>query len=113
MAMAADPRLADRTWDADPEQVVLSWPSYFSAGAPIHRAISNLDYGDGLNLRPRGNGKSGWEITEKNGIAVARLAKKNHAAFQRNTQYSGVGKPDATFSRRSVCSMLSMGARSA
>jgi len=74
--MAADPRLAHRTWVADPEQVVLSWPGYFPANAPIHRAISNLDYGDGLNLRPRGDGKPGWEISDKSGIPVARLAKK-------------------------------------
>lgn len=76
MAVATDPRLAHRTWVADPEQVVLSWPGYFSVGAPIHRAIENLDYGDGLNLRSRADGKPGWEITDKHGIAVARLAKK-------------------------------------
>jgi len=76
MPMAVEPRLAHRTWVADPEQIFLSWPSYFPARAPIHRALANLDYGDDLILRPRGDGKPGWEIAEKNGMAVARLAKK-------------------------------------
>jgi ATP-dependent DNA helicase RecQ len=34
---APDPRLSHRTWVADPEQIVLSWPGYFAPNAPIHQ----------------------------------------------------------------------------
>ena len=71
-----DPRLAHRTWVADPEHVVLSWPGYFAPSAPIHKAIAELDYGDELSLRPRGDGKPGWEIADRNGVSVTRMAQK-------------------------------------
>ncbi len=72
----SDQRLANRTWVADPEQVVLSWPGYFSPNAPIHMAISKLDYGDDLTLRLRNDGKPGWEIADRNGMTVTRMAQK-------------------------------------
>lgn len=71
-----DPRLAHRTWVADPEHVVLSWPGYFAPSAPIHKAIAELDYGDELSLRPRGDGKPGWEIADRNGVSVTRMAQR-------------------------------------
>lgn len=76
-----DPTLTHRTWIADPEQVVLSWPGYFSPNAPIHKAISKLDYGDDLILRLRDDGKPGWEIADKNGLAVTRMAQKFKPPF--------------------------------
>jgi ATP-dependent DNA helicase RecQ len=71
-----EPRLAHRTWIADPEQIVLSWPGYFSATAPIHRAIAALEVGSSLELRPRSDGKPGWEVADSNGLAVTRMAQK-------------------------------------
>ena len=71
-----DPRLRNRTWIADPEQIVLSWPGYFSATAPIHKAIAALEVGSPLTIRPRSDGKKGWEVADMNGTAVARMAKK-------------------------------------
>ncbi len=70
-----DPRLAHRTWTADPEQVVLSWPGYFSPKAPIHRAIAALEIGSCLVLRSRGEGKPAWEVTDESGIAVTRMSQ--------------------------------------
>lgn len=75
-ARTSDPRLAHRTWVADPEHVYLSWPGFFAPDAPIHRAIANLDCGENLTLRPRDDGKPGWEIADSNGVAVGRMAKK-------------------------------------
>jgi ATP-dependent DNA helicase RecQ len=74
--VTSDPRLAHRIWVADPEQVVLSWPGYFSQKSPIHQAMSKLNYGDDLTLRLRGDGKAGWEIADGNGVAVTRMAQK-------------------------------------
>lgn len=72
----SDASLAYRTWIADPEQIVLSWPGYFSTRAPIHKAIAALDVGSSLELRPRSDGKSGWEISAPKGVAVTRMAQK-------------------------------------
>lgn len=71
-----EPGLAHRTWVADPSQVVLSWPGYFAPGAPIHGALATLDAGDPLQLRPRTDGKPGWELADMQGVAVTRLARK-------------------------------------
>lgn len=76
VAVNLDDRLAHRTWVADPEQVVLSWPGYFSPKSPIHQAILKLNYGDDLTLRLRSDGKPGWEIADGNGVAVTRMAQK-------------------------------------
>ncbi len=73
---AVEPRLAHRTWIADPEQIVLSWPGYFSATAPVHKAIAALEVGSLLQLRPRSDGKPGWEIADLNDVAVTRMAQK-------------------------------------
>lgn len=70
-----DTRLSNRTWTADPEQVVLSWPGYFSPKAPIHRAIAALTFGSRLILRARENGKPGWEVADESGIAVTRMSQ--------------------------------------
>ncbi|WP_150050839.1 RecQ family ATP-dependent DNA helicase [Methylomonas rhizoryzae] len=64
-----------RLWQATPEHVILSWPGYFAAAHPVHRAIAALDYGTPLVLRPRGDGQSGWELADANGTAVARMAQ--------------------------------------
>ncbi|WP_027159845.1 RecQ family ATP-dependent DNA helicase [Methylobacter luteus] len=68
-------RLGQRTWVADPAQVVLSWPGYFAPDKLIHRAIAELDYGSELVLRARSDGKTGWELTDKNGVTVTRMAQ--------------------------------------
>jgi len=72
----ADPRLSHRTWIGDPEQIVLSWPGYFSARDPIHKAITSLEINSPLELRPRTDGKPGWELTNSYGVAVSRMAQK-------------------------------------
>lgn len=71
-----EPRLANRTWVADPEKVVLSWPGYFAPTAPIHRAIARLEVGDPLELRQRSDGKPGWEMADRDGVAVARMSQQ-------------------------------------
>lgn len=70
-----NPRLARRTWIADPGQIFLSWPGKFPANALVHQAISNLDYGDALTLRPRNDGQPGWELADVEGVTVTRMAK--------------------------------------
>jgi len=67
--------LRERSWIANPKHIVLSWPGYFSASHPIHRAIAELDNGDELILRPRNDGKTGWELANKAGIAVSRMSQ--------------------------------------
>ncbi|MGZ8196328.1 MAG: UvrD-helicase domain-containing protein, partial [Methylosarcina sp.] len=69
------PQLGYRSWVADPAQVVLSWPGYFATEKPIHRAIAKLECGDSLGLRGRSDGNPGWELTDKNGVAVSRMAQ--------------------------------------
>lgn len=73
---SADERLRRRTWVADPEQVVLSWPGYFSPKSPIHRAIAKLDHGSPLVLRHRADGKPGWELCDESGDVVTRMSQK-------------------------------------
>ena len=73
---SSDSRLGHRTWIAGLEHIVLSWPGYSPPEAPIHQALAELDYGDELRLQRRGDGNPGWEIANKNGIVVARMAKK-------------------------------------
>lgn len=68
-------QLGQKTWVADPKQVVLSWPGYFAPNKSIHRAIAELDVGSELLLRVRSDGKPGWEIADKNGVAVTRMAQ--------------------------------------
>ncbi|WP_083385899.1 RecQ family ATP-dependent DNA helicase [Methylomonas sp. LWB] len=69
------PEVRQRRWLAGPEHVFLSWPGYFAASHTIHRAIAALDYGDPLTLRPRGDGKPGWELADANGTTVSRMAQ--------------------------------------
>jgi len=66
--------LGQRTWLADLGQVVLSWPGYFAPDKAIHRAIAQLDVGYELILRTRNDGQTGWELADKNGVAVTRMA---------------------------------------
>ena len=68
--------LDQRIWTAKPEHVVLSWPGYFGPKAPIHRALHQLKYGDTLILRPRTDGKPGWEVADQSGVAVTRMAQR-------------------------------------
>lgn len=66
--------LSQRTWLANLGQVVLSWPGYFAPDKAIHRAIAQLDVGCELILRTRNDGQTGWELADKNGVAVTRMA---------------------------------------
>lgn len=72
----SEPLLAHRTWQADPEQIVLSWPGYFSATAPIHKSIARLEVGSSLELRKRSDGKPGWEVADQQGATVTRMAQR-------------------------------------
>lgn len=67
--------LAQRSWLADASRVVLSWPGYFAADKAIHGIIAGLDYGSELSLRRRSDGKPGWEITDRIGVTVTRMAR--------------------------------------
>ncbi|MGY6275772.1 ATP-binding domain-containing protein [Methylomonas sp. MgM2] len=69
------PPLTERGWLANPSHIVLSWPGYFAADNPIHQAIAELDYGCELILRRRNDGKPGWELADKNGTVVGRMAQ--------------------------------------
>lgn len=69
-------RRIHRTWCADPEKIVLSWPGYFAPKAAIHQALAALDVGSPLTLRPRSKGRTGWELADAAGIAVGRMSSK-------------------------------------
>lgn len=71
-----DPRLDYRTFRATPRDVVLSWPGYFRAGEPVHRALAELDVGDPLELRPRQGAGAQWELADVKGVAVTRMASR-------------------------------------
>ncbi|MBC7860163.1 MAG: RecQ family ATP-dependent DNA helicase [Burkholderiaceae bacterium] len=71
-----DARLANRIWIGGQEHVVLSWPGFFSSNSSTHRSIKNLEVGAPLNLRPRMDGKPGWELIDGQGASVTRLAMK-------------------------------------
>ena len=71
-----EPGLRHHTWTADPGQVVLSWPGYFSATAPIHGAIAALEVGSPLVLRPKSQEKPGWEVANRDGLTVTQMAEK-------------------------------------
>jgi ATP-dependent DNA helicase RecQ len=73
LAMPAESGGRHRTWCADPEKIVLSWPGYFPADAPIHRALAALDVGSPLALRPRAGGR-GWELVDTAGDVVGRMS---------------------------------------
>lgn len=64
-----------RSWVANPSHVKLSWPAFFSPDKTIHRAIAVLDFGSDLELRNNENAGQGWELVDKNGTTVARMAK--------------------------------------
>lgn len=78
-ARPPEPGVNHRTWVADPEKIILSWPGYFRPDAPIHRAIAALDVGSPLLLRPRSDGNTGWELADVSGSTVGRMSSK----FQR------------------------------
>lgn len=75
-ALPPEAGVAHRIWCADTEKVVLSWPGRFAPTAPIHRALAALDVGSPLALRPRSDGRPGWEITDASGVAVGRMSSK-------------------------------------
>ncbi len=75
-ALPEEPGLAHRTWCADPEKVVLSWPGRFPPTAPIHRALADLDLGSPLMLRPQGDESTQWEVTDTSGLVVGRMSSK-------------------------------------
>lgn len=68
-------QLNQRSWNANPSQVVLSWPGYFGPENQLHKAIARLDVGSELILRSRSDGKAGWELADKNDVTVARMAQ--------------------------------------
>jgi len=70
------PSLAQRTWCADPEKIVLSWPGRFAPESTVHRALAALDVGSPLALRARSSGAAKWEITDASGFAVGRMSSK-------------------------------------
>ncbi|ADC64076.1 ATP-dependent DNA helicase, RecQ family (plasmid) [Allochromatium vinosum DSM 180] len=73
-----EPGLDHRIWVADPSMVYLDWPGRFAPNAPIHRALAALEVGDPLELRPmnRRDGQPGWELGDRHGVVVARMAAK-------------------------------------
>jgi hypothetical protein len=73
-----EPGLDHRIWVADPSMVYLDWPGRFAPNAPIHRALAALEVGDPLELRPmtRRDGQPGWELADRHGVVVARMAAK-------------------------------------
>ncbi len=71
-----EPGVNHRTWVADPEKIVLSWPGYFRPDAPIHHAIAALEIGSPLQLQPRAKGGTGWELADASGQAVGRMSSK-------------------------------------
>jgi ATP-dependent DNA helicase RecQ len=75
-ALPAEPGLAYRTWCADPEKVVLSWPGRFPPAAPIHHALAALDLGSPLVLKPQCDDSTRWEITDTSGLVVGRMSSK-------------------------------------
>lgn len=75
-ALPPEPGVAHRTWCADPEKIVLSWPGRFAPSAPIHRTLAALDIGSPLVLGPRSDGRSGWEIKDAAGAVVGRMSSK-------------------------------------
>lgn len=58
------------------ENVYLSWPARFNPDAAIHKAIAALQIGDSLSLRRRVDGQPGWELTDAEGMIVARMASR-------------------------------------
>ena len=64
-----------RSWIANPSHVKLSWPAFFSSDKAVHRAIAALDFGSDLELRQKQDGDQGWELADKRGTTVARMAK--------------------------------------
>lgn len=75
-ALLPEPGIEHRSWCADPEKVVLSWPGYFVPGAAIHRALAALEVGSPLTLRPRSKGDGGWELADSGGAPVGRMSSK-------------------------------------
>ncbi|WP_018989344.1 RecQ family ATP-dependent DNA helicase [Aromatoleum toluclasticum] len=77
-ALPSEPGVAHRIWCADLEKIVLSWPGHFAPSAPIHRALTALDVGDPLVLRPRSDDGAKWEIVDASGVTVGRMSSKFH-----------------------------------
>jgi ATP-dependent DNA helicase RecQ len=75
-SMPLEPGVNHRTWCADPEKIVLSWPGYFAPKHPIHQLLAALDVGSPLTLRPRTNGGNGWELANASGVTVGRMSSK-------------------------------------
>ncbi len=67
--------LNQRHYVAKLSEVWLDWSGYFTDNHPVHQAIANLDVGSELILRPRSDSKAGWELADKNGVTVTRMAK--------------------------------------
>ena len=70
-----DTRLANRTWVATLEHVVISMPARSAPAAPIHRALARLEVGDRLMLRPRSDRAVGWELADGEGVTIAHMSK--------------------------------------
>lgn len=64
-------------WLSRQEDIFLSWPGLFPENHITHKAISNLEYGDSLQLVKieKSDGTPLWELQDLNGTAVGRMAK--------------------------------------
>ncbi|MCA0239502.1 MAG: RecQ family ATP-dependent DNA helicase [Proteobacteria bacterium] len=59
-----------------PADVYLSWAGTLPPSVPGHRAIAALRVGDLLELRQRSDGPGGWELADRSGQTVGRMAAK-------------------------------------
>ncbi len=71
-----EPGLDPRIWVADLSMVYLDWPGFYPPHSRLHRALAALEVGDPLELRPRRDGKPGWESADRDGVTVARMSAK-------------------------------------
>lgn len=70
-----NPPIKVKSWIASPSQVKLSWPAFFSPDKAIHKAIAALDFGNNLILRQRQESDQGWELVDRHGTTVGRMAR--------------------------------------
>lgn len=71
---ALPPMSALRVASTTPENVYISWLGHRNPKDPAHRAIAALRIGDALSLRPRSDGRLGWEITNSADQTVGCMA---------------------------------------
>ena len=72
-AAAVQPPVLSRTFTAQRDEIYISWPGKFDATARVHQAIAELEVGEALTLRRRGDA---WELASSAGEPVGRMAAK-------------------------------------